>query len=185
MPFTYQTEQWLPYPIESVFAFFADPRNLPALMPTWQRTRLEAVSLQPPSSTDTNMAGRDSQIAISFRPFPGSPLRLSWTAEIAAFARNSYFTDEQITGPFALWEHTHRFRSGLEAGLDGTFVVDLVKYSLPLGLLGRLAHALVLRKQIQRTFLFRQQRAAELIARQFTVRPSASAPARADARAAS
>ena len=36
-----QTEQWLPYPRERVFAFFADPGNLPPLMPEWQRARVE------------------------------------------------------------------------------------------------------------------------------------------------
>ena len=29
MGYTFQTEQWLPYPVEDVFALFADPRNLP------------------------------------------------------------------------------------------------------------------------------------------------------------
>jgi hypothetical protein len=26
-------EQWVPFPLERVFLFFADPRNLPRLMP--------------------------------------------------------------------------------------------------------------------------------------------------------
>jgi hypothetical protein len=33
-----ETQQWVPYPVELVFAFFANPANLPHLMPR-SRTR--------------------------------------------------------------------------------------------------------------------------------------------------
>ena len=37
MHHTFTSEQWLPYPVEPVFAFFANPENLPRLMPKWQK----------------------------------------------------------------------------------------------------------------------------------------------------
>ena len=40
----FQTEQWLPYPKEQLFAFFADSANLPPLMPAWQQARVETVA---------------------------------------------------------------------------------------------------------------------------------------------
>ncbi len=40
MRHTFQTEQWLPFPVELVFAFFAYPENLPRLMPAWQKARI-------------------------------------------------------------------------------------------------------------------------------------------------
>ena len=39
----FHTAQWVDFPREQVFAFFADPANLPPLMPKWQRARLEGV----------------------------------------------------------------------------------------------------------------------------------------------
>jgi hypothetical protein len=37
--------QWLPYPVPFVFAFLADPHNLPGLMPAWQKARVEELKL--------------------------------------------------------------------------------------------------------------------------------------------
>ncbi len=34
-PYVLQREQWIPQPIEEVFAFFADARNLEAITPPW------------------------------------------------------------------------------------------------------------------------------------------------------
>ena len=45
----FQTEQWVPYSLERVFAFFADPGNLPPLMPVWQRARVEGANYVAPT----------------------------------------------------------------------------------------------------------------------------------------
>ena len=50
MRHTYITSQWLPYPLPRVFAFFANPANLPRLMPAWQGARIDAISLVPDST---------------------------------------------------------------------------------------------------------------------------------------
>jgi len=173
MIFTYQTGQWLPYPINVVFAFFADPGNLPALMPAWQKARVEHASLVAPSPASRHMAGKGSQITLTFRPFPDSPFRLRWLAEIAEFEINSYFIDRQLRGPFHSWDHIHRFRVGSDpTGRIGTFITDRVAYIPPLGFLGRLANSFVLEKQLSRTFAYRHRRAAELLARK--LHPSAA-----------
>ena len=48
MRHTFQAEQWLPYPVELVFAFFVNPQNLPPLMPGWQKARVEEAALVSP-----------------------------------------------------------------------------------------------------------------------------------------
>lgn len=57
-----------------------------------------------------------------------------WVAQHTAFERGRLFRDEQVSGPFAKWVHTHRF----EAVADGTSMLDdEVEYALPMGVLGR------------------------------------------------
>src|SRR3954451_16784048 len=41
MRFSFTSEQWVPFPLARVFAFFADPLNLPRLMPAWQDARID------------------------------------------------------------------------------------------------------------------------------------------------
>ncbi len=67
--------------------------------------------------------------------------------------------DVQLTGPFRHWHHTHRF----EPRDGGTSIVDRVRYSLPLGRLGRLAHLVLVRRDLDRIFEFREQQIARLL----------------------
>ena len=43
----FRTTQWLPYAVESVFAFFANPANLAKLHPEWQQARIDEIELHP------------------------------------------------------------------------------------------------------------------------------------------
>jgi ligand-binding SRPBCC domain-containing protein len=167
MGYLYQTEQWLPYPVHVLFEFFVDPDNLPLLMPGWQKARIEKVSIvappRPPGSGQAApAAGVGSRITLSFRPFPFSPVRVRWEAEIAEFVWNSYFCDRQLRGPFAHWHHCHRVRSVDQEGIDVSVIVDQVEYDLPFGTMGKLAHRLFIRRQIERTFAYRQREIARL-----------------------
>jgi ligand-binding SRPBCC domain-containing protein len=164
MRHNFQTEQWVPYPRERVFAFFADPANLPALMPAWQRARVEKhVALSAPSlpTATSAAAGEGSLITISFRPIPWVPLRLSWDAYITEFRWNDFFCDEQRRGPFHYFRHCHRVRQER----NGTVVSDDVEYELPLGKLGDLANALAMNRQIRDLFNYRQKMLPRLLAR--------------------
>jgi ligand-binding SRPBCC domain-containing protein len=144
MRHTFQSEQWVPYPRERVFEFFADPANLPPLMPAWQHARVEKAP---------EAAGEGSLITISFRPVPFLPLRLEWDALITEFRRNDFFCDEQRRGPFKYFRHCHR----IHEERNGTVVSDHVEYELPFGVLGNLANSLIMKQQIQSLFRQRQK----------------------------
>jgi len=163
----FQTEQWLPFPRERVFAFFADPANLPPLMPRWQRARVEKIDLVSPPFAPTAgvAAGVGSLITISFRPIPLLPLRLAWDAYIAEFRWNDFFCDEQRRGPFRYFRHCHRVRDESRASVAGAVVSDAVEYELPLGLLGDLANILVVKQQIRALFAYRQRMLLKLLSR--------------------
>lgn len=186
MSFSFRTEQWLPSPVEDVFAFFADPDNLPALMPPSRKARIEKVDLVPPARDTSGAkpdkaAGNGSRITLSFRPFKLCPVRVRWQAEISDFTWNERFCDRQLKGPLAWWTHCHYVRRIDAIEVDVTLVTDLIEYEVPFGPLGRLAHGLFLRRQIEQTFLYRQNQLATIFPRKA---PSASVPSPSHAKRA-
>jgi ligand-binding SRPBCC domain-containing protein len=173
MPETLRTSQWIPFPVELVFAFFANPGNLPHLMPPWQRARVESSRLiappprplapDPALRFQSPVGGEGSEIAVSFRPVARLPFRIGWLACITEFAWNSHFCDEQIRGPFASWKHRHGIAAEVREGAVGTLVSDEVEYRLPLGPLGDIAKAMFVRREMEATFAYRQQRLEEIL----------------------
>lgn len=166
---TFIASQWIPLPVPIVFAFFADPANLPPLMPAWQAARIERITLlppltHPPESPLGVAAGAGTRMRLSFRPFPWSPIRLRWDTEIADFVWNDHFCDIQLArGPFRFWRHCHRFHPELREGRNGTLLTDQVEYELPFGRLGEFAHSAFVSRQIETAFAFRHRRTTELL----------------------
>src|SRR6266849_6968685 len=123
---------WLPRPRPDVFEFFADPRNLSVAQPAWARPIWLA---EPPARLD---AGALLDFAVRV-----AGVRVRWRVMIREFDAPYRFVDVQLWGPFARWEHRHRFLEESEAtGAAGTLIEDRVTYRLPFGGVGRLAHAL-------------------------------------------
>jgi ligand-binding SRPBCC domain-containing protein len=173
MPQTLHTSQWTPFPVELVFAFFANPANLPHLMPKWQEPRVESSRLiappirpiapDPTLRYQSPAAGTGSEMVFSFRPIRGIPFRTGWLARITEFAWNSHFCDEQIKGPFADWKHCHHIKSESQDGIAGTRISDEVEYTLPFGPLGDLGNTLFVRRRMEAMFTFRQRRLEEIL----------------------
>ncbi len=165
MRHNYETLQWVPFPIERVFAFFCDPANLPRLMPDWQRARIDQSQLIPPvpAGNYPEAAGEGSRLRITFRAIPFLPIRLTWLALISEFAWNDHFCDEQTHGPLAYWKHCHHISSETRNGIVGSLVTDKVTYALPFGPLGDLANAFAIRFQMKATFAYRQRRLLQLL----------------------
>jgi ligand-binding SRPBCC domain-containing protein len=169
----FATEQWVPYPVELVFAFFANPANLPHLMPRKFETQIEDARIQPPPprpvAADVSRrfksvaAGVGSEILISFYPIPWVPRRVSWLACITEFEWNSHFCDAQMRGPFSAFTHRHGIKAEFRDGQEGTLVSDAVEFEMPYGWVGRIGSALVRRKMV-RSFAFRQKRLPEILA---------------------
>jgi ligand-binding SRPBCC domain-containing protein len=169
MRHNFQSEQWLPHPVELVFAFFANPENLPGLMPAWQKAYIEEVAFTPPpTAASTHIkslaAGAGTRVTLSFRPLPYSPIRIAWEAEISEFVWNDHFCDQQLHGPFAYWHHCHSVSSESRAGRSGTRLCDDVEYEVPFGKLGELAQRLFIARQLLNTFAYRHARTDELLA---------------------
>lgn len=146
MRYRFKTQQWIPYPVEFVFAYFANPHNLPGLMLDWQKLRLEEATIVPPPPRPlapepshrlrTLAAGDHSRLTFSFRPLPYSPVRLPWECTISNFVWNESFADLAVRSPFRYWEHLHLFETETRANaagvlVQGTLVKDDLEYSPP------------------------------------------------------
>ena len=80
------------------------------------------------------------------------PFQIRWVAVHEGYVAGQQFVDKQVRGPFAFWRHTHSFEA---TGERSCMLKDHVEYRLPLGLFGSiLAHGLV-RKKIERMFVWR------------------------------
>ena len=175
MRFHFEAEQWVPHPVDVVFAFFADPNNLPPLMPRWQKARIEEARIVPPPPRPkpadpgrrfrSIAAGEGTELTISFRPIPFSPIRLPWEGVITEFAWNDHFCDEIRRGPFRYWRHCHRVTEEDRNGTLGTRIVDDVTYELPFTFLSGVANFLVAQRQMRSLFRYRQKRLEEILGR--------------------
>ena len=132
--------QTIDRPLEEVFEFFAQPENLGRITPA--SMSFEQVS------TDLDMRS-GLQIEHRIRPLLGIPM--TWRSTIEAFDRPRSFVDVQASGPYRRWRHHHRFTTVP----GGTRIDDDVEYELPLGPLGDVAHALVIREQLREIFRHR------------------------------
>src|SRR5438046_732537 len=142
---------WLGRSRPEVFDFLADPRNLALVHPPSARLTWLAPPPRPLAA--------GSVLDFSVRTL-GIPVR--WRVMVREFDRPYRFVDVQLWGPFARWEHRHRFAAGsaVLAGNDdaGTWVEDRITYRLPLGPLGALAHRLGAERKIVRLFDYRERR---------------------------
>jgi ligand-binding SRPBCC domain-containing protein len=165
-----QFADWVPFPVPHVFKFFANPENLPRLMPAAAETHLdhlELIAAPPPPSGDAqswHAAGVGSVLTTSFRIFPSLPLRARWIARITEFEWNHHFADVQQKGPFKRWHHRHEFLRDSRDGVSGTLVHDLIEYEVGFGPLGALANSAFIARQMRQTFTGRQRILPQLLA---------------------
>lgn len=159
MLYHFQTEQWVPVDIDTVFRFFANPENLPRIMPPASGTKLLHKTIVPPtqdlSRNSEPVAGVGSEIVTSFRVIPHLPFRRKWIARITDFGWNHHFADVQLEGPFKSFHHRHELRPEARSNRQGTVIRDAIDYEIGLGPLDPIANLLVSR-QLHKTFAYRQ-----------------------------
>jgi hypothetical protein len=76
-----------------------------------------------------------------------------WVAVHTDYERGRLFRDEQESGPFSTWRHTHRF----DADGPGSVMHDEIEYALPMGAIGSALGTRFTRAALERTFLYRHQ----------------------------
>lgn len=141
-------EQRVGKPLAETFAFFERPENLATLTPP----SLHFLLLSPSPVPMAKGARIDYRLQLG-------GFRVRWTSTITEYDPPHGFTDEQTKGPYAFWRHRHAF----SATADGTLVRDEITYGLPWGFLGRIAHALYVRAQLNGIFDYREKMLRELL----------------------
>jgi hypothetical protein len=136
--------------LDEAFAFFAEPRNLEAITPSWLRFRIVA-------APDELRGG--SRLRYRLRIF-GWPVR--WHTEIVSWRPPRSFTDVQLSGPYPLWEHTHRFIP-VPAGTE---IYDHIRYRVPGGPVAGLVERRLVGRWLEEIFDYRAERLAELLGRE-------------------
>jgi ligand-binding SRPBCC domain-containing protein len=133
-------------PIADAFCFYGEARNLEAITPPW--LGFEVTTPGPLAMA----AGTRIDYRLELHRVP-----VHWRTRIEVWEPPHRFVDLQVSGPYALWEHTHSFQP---LGETATMIGDHVRYALPLGPLGELANLLFVRRDVERIFDYRRQAVA-------------------------
>ena len=136
-------------PRDEVFEFFADAFNLQKITPPDVCFRVLT-----PAPIELRKGTRiDYRLSVFRFPF-------YWRTEFTLWEPPVRFVDEQESGPYRSWVHSHEF-----SDLGGiTLVRDRVQYELPWSPLGELAHPVV-RRKLEYIFDFRQAKIQRLLSR--------------------
>jgi ligand-binding SRPBCC domain-containing protein len=147
---TLHTKQIIRAGMTEAWAFFSNPRNLAKITPP--ELGFEVLTPDLPPQVYAGM-----MIAYRVRPLFGIPM--TWLSEITLVEAGVRFIDEQRVGPYAVWHHEHVFH---DLGDGRVEVEDRATYVLPFAPLGDLAHALLVKPQLDRIFAHREKAVREL-----------------------
>jgi ligand-binding SRPBCC domain-containing protein len=133
----------MPAPVGALRDWHFRPGAFARLTPPWERARVI-------ESPEPLRDGARAVIEVGLGPF-----RKRWVAlhEVTEWG----FVDRQAEGPFAKWEHRHRFEP-----IDETRsrLTDEIAYRLPFGWLGRLFGARLVERKLDRLFRYRHEATA-------------------------
>ena len=142
MRYQLKREQQLQCDIETAWKFFCSPQNLSRITPKEMNfvvlTKLSDSEIYP---------GMEIEYTVS----PLFHIPLKWKTRITQVDFHKSFTDLQEKGPYKYWKHFHEFFPDEK----GVLMKDTVDYELPFGILGALAHGLLVKKKLNNIFNFR------------------------------
>lgn len=136
---TFETQQRIDAGLDDVFAFFSDARNLQSITPPALRFAMRDGAARIAQGTTI-----DYRLSLHGLPF-------EWRTLISRWDPPHSFTDVQLHGPYALWEHVHTLEP---RGPKSVLMHDRVTYVLPWMPIGQIADARV-RREVERIFTYR------------------------------
>lgn len=146
--YTLHKKQKLPISINDAWEFLSDAKNLKVITPDYMGFNILSGADRPMYS------GQIIQYIVT--PILG--IKTKWVTEITHVLDKQYFVDEQRFGPYALWHHKH-FIKEIEGGVE---MEDIIDYKIPLGIIGQLAHPIIVKPKLEEIFEYRQKKLIEL-----------------------
>jgi ligand-binding SRPBCC domain-containing protein len=140
--FRLETNQEIKATLEEVWDFISSPSNLKHITPPHM-----GFDILTPNLPEKMYAGM--MIEYKVKPILGIPM--NWLTEITHVQELEFFVDEQRSGPYSLWHHQHH----IKATPKGVLMTDIVHYRPPLGILGDIANAVLIKSQLKQIFDFR------------------------------
>lgn len=140
--------QELPITIEEAWDFLSSPHNLSTISPDYMGFKIVS---DPPEKIYPGVF-----IQYEVKPLLSIPMR--WVTEITHIDEPNYFVDEQRHGPYSIWHHQHL----LEEIDGGVKMTDIVDYKVPMGVLGKLAHPVLVKGKLKEIFNYRRSKLIEL-----------------------
>jgi ligand-binding SRPBCC domain-containing protein len=138
--------QQFPVSLERLWEFFMHPANLQQI--TDDKYKFTVLSRQ--EDIETMRQG----LLINYKLSPFLGIYYNWITEITELEDKDYFIDVQKEGPYKKWIHKHSFKA-IEGGVE---MRDELSYEMPYGIIGKLAYALFIRKQVGEIFRFRYKK---------------------------
>jgi ligand-binding SRPBCC domain-containing protein len=160
MQYELKREQFIPISVEQAWDFFSSPKNLAVITPDEMGFIIKS---DVPEKMFSGLL-----IDYTVKPLLGIPLR--WQTEILEVDEYKSFVDNQNKGPYKLWHHTHLF----EPVNGGVKMTDIVKYELPLGVLGTIAHAAFVKNKLNHIFDYRFKKVEEIFGKYVDVNQTAA-----------
>lgn len=138
------TRQLIQAPLDKVWEFISNPRNLKIITP--EHMGFDITSRDLPEKMYPGMI-----ISYTVKPILG--FKMTWVSEITQIEEKRFFVDQQRIGPYSMWHHQHL----IEPVKNGVLMSDIVSYRPPMGLLGSIANGLFIRKQLETIFTYREK----------------------------
>jgi uncharacterized protein (TIGR01777 family) len=137
---TFIRRSTLPVSADEAFAWHRRPGALERLTPPWEDVQILR-------RTGGIANGDRLELRVSIGPLP-----VRWVAEHRDCEPGRQFRDVQLHGPFALWDHLHRFEP---LGPDQCVLEDRIEYAVPGGPLGRWLGGRSIAGRLTRMFEYR------------------------------
>lgn len=135
-------EQQLNCDIETAWQFFSSPFNLTKITPKDMGFIVTSDLADEPIYEG---------MIIEYKVSPLLKIPMKWRTKITQVEHNKSFADFQQNGPYKYWNHFHEFIPNEK----GVLMKDTVDYELPLGILGSIAHVMVVKSKLNHIFNYR------------------------------
>lgn len=133
--------QKYPISLTEAWDFLTNPHNLSKITPPEMNFKIVA------GAEKALYAGQ----IITYSVTPLFGIKTPWVSEITQIVDKKYFIDVQIQGPYAFWHHQH-FVTEIEGGV---LMEDIIHYALPLGIVGQMAHPIIVKPKLEEIFQHR------------------------------